>query len=164
MSAMRSLRVPIYPASGRHDVRRRGVPCRAASEAQSCVSEAPGVQGTAVQAVPCVVSRQPREGVGARGGQSIEITRHAIRRLIARVAPEMSEAEAREFLIYQVARGHFVKSLTGGVEQHRGPKPLRLRLRIHQGRLITVLPSSDRWREPCARMRHGQENQVRKDQ
>lgn len=108
-----------------------------------------------------MVPSEPRESAGASGGQSIEITRHAIRRLISRIAPDMGEAEAHEFLVYQVARGHFVKALRGGVEQYRGPKPLRLRLRIHRGRLITVLPSSDNWREPCAKIRHGKTNEIR---
>lgn len=85
----------------------------------------------------------------------VMVTAHAVARFRARIAPEMTESEAREFLEYQVARAHLVKQLADGVEQHRGPKPLRLRLRVHQGRLITVLPSSDRWVEPRARIRHG---------
>lgn len=60
----------------------------------------------------------------------------------------MSEAEAVGYLRAQVERAHLVKVLGDGVEQWRGPKPLRLRLRLHKGALLTVIPSNDRWREP----------------
>ena len=66
----------------------------------------------------------------------------------------MTESEARDFLEYQCARAQYVKTLESGVEYWRAPKPLRLRLYIHKGSLLTVLGSSDRWRAPVVDSAH----------
>ncbi len=80
--------------------------------------------------------------------QHLIVTSHAIARFRSRIDPHMTEPEARAYLEEQWMRAHRVKTLASGVEQWRGPKPLRMRMRVHRGALITVLPSSDTWRAP----------------
>lgn len=92
--------------------------------------------------------------------QDVVITSHAVARFRQRVAPWLSEAEARESLAGQLAGAHFVKLLAGGIEQWRGPKPLRLRLRVRRGaelELVTVVPDCDA--RTRGRLHHGQANQ-----
>lgn len=78
----------------------------------------------------------------------VEITRHAVSRYIERVAPGMTPGRARGELLRHCAGAHYVKTLPGGLEQWRGPKPRRLRLRIRRdgdvAELVTVLWSFDR--------------------
>ena len=78
--------------------------------------------------------------------KDVVITSHAVARFRQRVAPWLSEAEARESLAAQLAGAHFVKDLPDGLEQWRGPKPWRVRLRVRRGsplELVTVLTDCD---------------------
>lgn len=77
-----------------------------------------------------------------------ELSTHAVARFRSRCAPHMSEPEARGYLLAQLERAHFVKTLSGGVEQWRGPKPLRLRIRVLDGVVVTIIPCCDSWTEP----------------
>lgn len=76
------------------------------------------------------------------------ITPHAVTRFIERVAPGMSRQRAARSLVLQCQGAHFVKTLPSGLEQWRGPKPRRLRLRVNRDgdvlELVTVLWSFDR--------------------
>ena len=76
------------------------------------------------------------------------ITAHAVQRYLERVAPGMSATKAERELRQHCAGAHFVKMLATGVEQWRGPKPRRLRLRVERKgdrlELVTVLWSYDR--------------------
>lgn len=76
------------------------------------------------------------------------ITAHAVQRYLERVAPGMSAAKAERELQTHCAGAHLVKTLPSGLEQWRGPKPRRLRLRAQRHgdvmELVTVLWSYDR--------------------
>ena len=71
------------------------------------------------------------------------VTPHAVRRYIERVRHGASFAKARSELIWMLERAHFVKPLLNGIELWRGPKPLRLRLRVDGRRLVTVIEDCD---------------------
>lgn len=121
-------------------VRRRSVPCRAAPEAQP--RECSPQQGESFCAVQTVVQGKPRESAGACRWT---ITDHAIRRFIQRIRRGYDWEQARAELEAICNKAHLVKALAHGVEQWRGPKPLRVRLRVHKGALLTVIPEWDGW-------------------
>ena len=116
---------------------------------RACASPSAACVGAPLESVRAERSA-PRGGhIEATSASVVRITTHAVARFRQRIRPNLSESEARHFLANECARAHRVKTLASGVELWRGPKPLRLRLRIHHGALITVLPSSDAWREPA---------------
>lgn len=119
-------------------VRRRSVPCRAAPEAQprECSTQPRGV----LCSVQALVPSEPREGAGACRWA---ITDHAVKRFIKRIRRGYDWEQARDELEAICNGAHFVKALAHGVEQWRGPKPLRVRLRVHKGALLTVIPDCD---------------------
>jgi hypothetical protein len=55
----------------------------------------------------------------------------------------VSAAKARADLLWILERAHFVKKLPSGLELWRGPKPLRLRLRVDGRALVTVIEDCD---------------------
>lgn len=74
------------------------------------------------------------------------ITPHAVRRFIARINPGDTYEQALARLIDASERAHLVKVRSDGVEEWRGPKPLRLRFRVTKaGQLLTVLAPYNRW-------------------
>lgn len=88
------------------------------------------------------------------------ITDHAVRRYRERVRwRDTSNELARGQLLAICQRAHRVKDIGGGLELWRGPKPLRLRLRVRPGEpmeLVTVLEDCDGRR---GKMPHGKANQ-----
>lgn len=139
---MSGVRVSILPAEWASDVLTR-----VRSEAAEPVAPVSGVsQETAGAIRPLVPAQQgssDREGIRS----AFRITSHAIARFRQRCVPRMSAAEARGYLMAQLERAHFVKMLGEGVEQWRGPKPLRLRIRVRDGVVITVMPCCDGWKD-----------------
>jgi len=117
---------------------RRALPWRAATEAQAGVCSAPP-QGS-VGSVQALVPGEPREGSGPCRWQ---ITDHAVKRFAKRIRRGLDYEQAREELEAICNGAHFVKTIAHGVEQWRGPKPLRVRLRVHKGVLLTVIPDCD---------------------
>ena len=77
------------------------------------------------------------------------ITPHAVRRYIERVERNATYEQALSTLIDWSLRARKKKEIKPGVWLYRGPRPLRLRLRVsHIGpglpQLVTVLKSKDR--------------------
>jgi hypothetical protein len=72
-----------------------------------------------------------------------------VRRYIERARRGLPYDQALGELVYQSHHAHFVKTLPGGLELWRGPKPRRLRFRVEpaldggKARLVTVLGSFD---------------------
>lgn len=83
------------------------------------------------------------------------VSPHAVRRYCERIRPGIAYGQALGELIDQCQAAHFVKTRHDFVQEWRGPKPLRLRMRVHRGVLVTVLPSSDGWKEPVVQSGHG---------
>lgn len=77
------------------------------------------------------------------------ITPHAVARYIVRVRGDRIGYErALRELVYQVSNAHKTKDLPGGLEQWRGPKPLRIRFRVDpkaepMPSVVTVLTDHD---------------------
>ena len=87
-------------------------------------------------------------GGGAMIGGKWFITPHAVRRYISRVDRSVTYDQALTILIDWSERAKRKKEIAPGVWLYRGPRPLRLRLRVsHIGRglpqLVTVLKSKD---------------------
>jgi hypothetical protein len=80
-------------------------------------------------------------------GATWMITEHALIRYVERVRPGISYALAAKELERHCAGAHFVKQLPSGVEYWRGPKPRRVRLRVHRRddrlELVTVQTAFD---------------------
>lgn len=100
---------------------------------------------------PCGVPiQQLGEPLGQAAGEFF-ITGHAIRRFRERVpgASRLSYEQALTEMIQQMKRAHYVKSIAGGLDLWRGPKPHRLRLRVAPGsagllpQVVTVLRGCD---------------------
>ncbi len=102
-------------------------------------------EGHAEGAFRGVVRGKPSAGDRSRGAapQSWQISDHAVARYIGRVMRGRPVAEARADLLWMLERAHFVKALPSGLELWRGPKPLRLRMRIDGKLLVTVLTDCD---------------------
>lgn len=75
------------------------------------------------------------------------VTPHAVTRYVQRVRHGVSAAKARADLLWMMERAHFVKTLPSGLELWRGPKPLRLRLRVAGRSLVTVIEDCDARRQ-----------------
>ena len=77
------------------------------------------------------------------------ITPHAVARYIVRVRGDRVGYErALRELIHQVEHGHKTHDLPSGLEQWRGPKPLRIRFRVDPSAepmpaVVTVLTDYD---------------------
>lgn len=76
------------------------------------------------------------------------ITPHAVHQYIDRVDPRATYEQALAVLIDWSERAKPNKKLLSGIWQYRGPRPLRLRLRVsHSGpglpQLLTVIKSKD---------------------
>lgn len=75
------------------------------------------------------------------------ISEHAVDRYLERVRPGVSRRQALTNLLRHVRGAHFVKTLPTGIEQWRGPKPRRLRLRVERCgcelRLVSVIEAFD---------------------
>ena len=95
-------------------------------------------------AVCGVVRRQPPERDRSSGEPaSWQISDHAISRYVQRVMRGRAVDRARADLLWMLERAHFVKCLPSGLELWRGPKPLRLRLRVDGRILVTVITDCD---------------------
>jgi hypothetical protein len=82
----------------------------------------------------------------------IYITPHALARYMSRVrSPDIGYHRALHELEYQVAHGHKTGNLPSGLEQWRGPRPLRIRFRVDTScephAVVTVLADHDGMRE-----------------
>lgn len=82
------------------------------------------------------------------------VTPHAVQRYRDRVH-DVSHEEALGALVDIAARAHYVRDLPSGMELWRGPRPLRLRLRVARStapgelpQLLTVLAGCDAARGP----------------
>ncbi len=87
-------------------------------------------------------------GGGTVTGGKWFITPHAVRRYIDRVDRFATYEQALEVLIQWSERAKRKKEIAPGVWLYRGPRPLRLRLRVsHAGdrlpQLLTVIKSKD---------------------
>jgi len=77
------------------------------------------------------------------------LTPHAVARYIVRVRGDrISYERALHELSHQVSRGHKTHDLPSGLEQWRGPKPLRIRFRVDPSAepmpaVVTVMPDCD---------------------
>ena len=102
-------------------------------------------EASAESQVRGVVRKKPAECDRSRGAapQSWQISGHAVSRYIQRVMRGRPADRARADLLWMLERAHFVKALPGGLELWRGPKPLRLRLRIKDLVLVTVITDCD---------------------
>lgn len=97
-----------------------------------------------------VVRTEPpeRDRSGREAEAPWQISDHAITRYIQRVMRGRTVERARADLVWMLERAHFVKTLPSGMDLWRGPKPLRLRLRVDGERnLVTVLTDCDRRRQ-----------------
>jgi hypothetical protein len=105
-----------------------------------------GARATRAEGAIRVVVRE-QQGERDRSGRgeapSWEVSDHAVARYIGRVMRGRPVAEARADLLWMLERAHFVKALPSGLELWRGPKPLRLRMRIDGKLLVTVLTDCD---------------------
>lgn len=83
------------------------------------------------------------------------ITPHAVRRYIERIAPGLTYEQALGALVRLSTEAQRVRDIAPGLALYRGPKPLRVRLRVATGegdelpQLVTVLPCHDGWRPRC---------------
>lgn len=81
------------------------------------------------------------------GAARWRITDHAVRRYRERLRGRArDDGQARGQLLAICQGAHRVKALPGGLELWRGPKPLRLRLRVRPGEpmeLVTVIEDCD---------------------
>lgn len=75
------------------------------------------------------------------------VSEHAVDRFLERVCPGVPRERVRGHLVQQCQGAHYVKTLASGLEQWRGPKPRRMRLRVQRDGesliLATVLEAFD---------------------
>jgi len=79
------------------------------------------------------------------------VTPHAVRRYIERCEPGLTYEQALETLVRLSTEAQRVRDIAPGLALYRGPKPLRVRLRVADAdaglpQLVTVLPMHDGWR------------------
>jgi len=82
------------------------------------------------------------------------ITPHSVRRYIERIEPGLTYEQALGALVRLSTEAQRVRDIAPGLALYRGPKPLRVRLRVADGngglpQLVTVLPMHDGWRSRC---------------
>lgn len=83
------------------------------------------------------------------------ITPHAVRRYIERIEPGLTYEQALGALVRLSTEAQRVRDISPGLALYRGPKPMRVRLRVASGangmmpQLVTVLPCHDGWRPRC---------------
>jgi hypothetical protein len=87
----------------------------------------------------------------AWSGDGWEVTVHAVRRYIERVARVDPERAMRE-IVGQLRSAHRVKTRANGWECWRGPKPRRVRFFVDAGeqrRVVTIVGAFDGMRARC---------------